>query len=109
MMTGMRTLKIIFYLQIVFAVLCDSIVWVLELTRPLVDFNLEQIRVEELLSREGHFINHKPLEVLHYFTSSEYHGGLVSFYALQITCLSLVFGGIMGLGKLSSFKNEVRK
>lgn len=92
-------IKIIFYIQIVFAIVCDTVAWIVNLTPPLANFESRLASLEKLISQgEGTIRSSQHiLDALHYFIIAIYQGGLVSFYMLQITCMGLFIGGIMGL------------
>jgi len=91
-------LKTIFYIQLVLVCLCESIaIFANFYTRPLADFDSEQIRVETLITKNNHFFSSNDLAIVHYFTTALYKGGCFNFYMLQVTCILLAAGAIIGL------------
>ncbi len=95
-------LRGIFYAQIAFAVVCDSSAFVVKFfVRPFDNFDSEQANLEKLISQKGHFLDPSLMNAIHYFTTTLYNGWQVIFCILQITCIWLIVGGIMGIRELS--------
>jgi hypothetical protein len=92
-------IKSIFYSQIILAVGCEAVALFLNyFTRPLAHFADEQTAVEKVLVSGGHFNpGSTGFSVMHYFISTLYDDVQVHFDLLQIACLALFFGGLIGL------------
>ena len=99
-------LKCIFWIQVVLALGCEVIAVITNyLIRPLANFDTERAKVEGIMAKEGHFdVSQGAFSVMHYFITALHAGGQVNFWMLQISCIALFFGGVIGLQKLYRMK-----